>query len=252
MEFLITNAIAALLMPPGILLVILLVALMLTWRRPRVARALVLVVWLALYALSTPCMASFLLELLQPAPLESPSDRSVQAIVVLGSGTYFAAPEYGGSTVNSHTLARVRYAAHLHRTLRAPVLTSGGSPSRNHAPEALLMKQVLEREFQVPVTWVEETSNNTMENARGSAHVLGPAGIKRIYLVTHAWHMPRARYAFETAGFSVIPAPTGYAIRPPADVLSLMPSAQALFNSSLFFHEVIGIGWYHLRVALGR
>ena len=114
------------------------------------------------------------------------------------------------------------------------------------------MKQVLEREFQVPVTWVEETSKNTLENARASLHVLGPAGIKRIYLVTHAWHMPRARYAFETAGFSVIPAPTGYAIVPRPGVLSFMPNAQALLHSSWFFHEVLGIGWYHLRVALGR
>ena len=55
------------------------------------------------------------------------------------------------------------------------------------------MKQVLEREFQVPVTWVEETSRNTLENARGSFQVLGAAGIRRVYLVTHAWHMPRAR-----------------------------------------------------------
>ena len=251
-EFLITNAIAALLMPPGILLVILAVALVLTWRRPPVARALVITAWLALYVLSTPYTGSFLLHLLQPAPLDTRSDRGGQAIVVLGGGTYRVAPEYGESTVNSLGLVRVRYAAHLHRALRTPVLTSGGVPSRSHIPEAHAMKQVLEREFQVPVTWVEETSKNTLENARGTQHVLGPAGIKRIYLVTHAWHMPRARYAFEAAGFSVIPAPTGYAIVPPPDVLSFMPSAQALLHSSWFFHEMIGIGWYHLRVALGR
>ncbi len=252
MEFLLTNALAALLMPPGILVVILLVALVLTWRRPRVAQALVLVVFLALYALSTPYLGSFLLQLLQPAALDSQSDRDGQAIVVLGGGTYFAAPEYGGSTVNSLGLVRVRYAAYLHGALRTPVLASGGAPSGNHIPEALAMKQVLEREFQVPVTWVEETSNNTMENARGSFHVLGPAGIKRIYLVTHAWHMPRARYAFEAAGFTVIPAPTGYTLSPPVALLSFLPNAQALLQSSWFFHEAIGLGWYHLRVAIGR
>jgi uncharacterized SAM-binding protein YcdF (DUF218 family) len=249
--YLISNAIAALLQPPGILLLILAVALALTWRRPGVARGLVAAVWLALYALSTPWTGSFLLQLLQPAPLDT-SDRSGQAIVVLGGGTYFLAPEYGGDTVNSLTLVRLRYAAHLHRTLRSPVLASGGAPSDDHVPEALAMKQVLERELQVPVMWIEQTSGNTLENARGSSHVLGPAGIKRIYLVTHAWHMPRARYAFESAGFSVIPAPTAYAIRPRLDVLSLMPNAQALLNSSWFFHEVIGLGWYHLRIAVGR
>jgi uncharacterized SAM-binding protein YcdF (DUF218 family) len=250
-EYLISNAIAALLMPPGILLVVLAVALALTWRRPGLARVLVAVAWLALYTFSTPYMGNVLLQLLQPAPLVT-SDGSGQAIVVLGGGTYFVAPEYGGSTVNSRTLVRLRYAAHLHRASRTPVLASGGAPSPSHAPEALAMKQVLEREFQVPVTWVEEASRTTLENALESSRVLVPAGVRRIYLVTHAWHMPRARYAFESAGFSVIPAPTGYAVRPPVDVLSLMPNAEALLNSYWFFHEVIGLGWYHLRIALGR
>ena len=82
--------------------------------------------------------------------------------------------------------------------------------------------------------------------------MLSGAGITRIYLVTHAWHMPRAHYAFESVGFSVIPAPTGYTTRPPVSVLDFMPTGQALFNSSWFFHEAIGLGWYHLRIALGR
>jgi uncharacterized SAM-binding protein YcdF (DUF218 family) len=252
MEFLVTNTLAALLMPPGILVVVLLVALVLARKRPGIAWTLAATTWLALYALSIPYAASRLLALLQAPPLDPLSDKSGQAIVVLGGGTYFVAPEYGGSTVNTHGLVRLRYAAHLYRALGTPVLASGGSSKGNHTPEALLMKQVLEREFQVPVTWVEETSRTTLENARGSYHVLGAAGIKRVYLVTQAWHMPRARYAFETAGFSVIPAPTAFAILPPPDVLSFMPSAQALLHTSWFFHEVIGIGWYHLRVALGR
>jgi uncharacterized SAM-binding protein YcdF (DUF218 family) len=114
------------------------------------------------------------------------------------------------------------------------------------------MRQVLQDEFRVPVQWIEERSSNTLESARGSFHVLTGAGIKRIYLVTHAWHMPRARYAFESMGFTVIPAPTGYTTRLPATALDFMPNAQALLNSSWFFHEAIGIGWYHLRVAIGR
>ena len=44
-------------------------------------------------------------------------------------------------------------------------------------------------------------------------------------------------------------APTGYVTRFQVTVLDFMPTAQALFNSSRFFHEAIGLGWYHLRIA---
>ena len=114
------------------------------------------------------------------------------------------------------------------------------------------MKQALERDFQVPVQWVESISNNTFESARLSRHVLESAGVRRIYLVTHAWHMPRSRLAFEYAGLDVIPAPTGYTSRFKPTALDYLPNADALLNSKFYFHEVIGIGWYHLRMLLGR
>jgi uncharacterized SAM-binding protein YcdF (DUF218 family) len=85
-----------------------------------------------------------------------------------------------------------------------------------------------------------------------SASLLQPAGIQRIYLVTHAWHMRRARLAFEHAGFKVIPAPTGYATRYQLSVLDFLPDARALDNSGLFFREVAGIGWYYLRTIISR
>lgn len=252
MEWLVTTALAALLMPPGVLIVILLVALLLSWRRPRLARGLTVLALAAFYALSIPVVASRLLQLLEPRPLDPASDQSGQAIVVLGGGAYIGAPEYHGDTVNSFSLVRLRYGARLQRALKKPVLVSGGSHRGGADSEARLMKQVLQDEFRVPVQWIEERSSDTLENARGSFHVLNGAGVKRVYLVTHAWHMPRARYAFESMGFSVIPAPTGFTTRPPLTALDFMPTGRALYNSGLFFHEVIGLGWYHLRVALGR
>jgi uncharacterized SAM-binding protein YcdF (DUF218 family) len=252
METLITNAVAALLMPPGALLLLFLVALLLSWRQPRRARALLLFAVAALYALSVPIVATGLLRLLEPRPSDPLDDRSGQAIVVLGGGNYLDAPEYGGETVNSFTLARLRYGARLQRVLQKPVLVAGGTHRGAATPEALSMKRVLNDEFRVPVQWVEQRSSTTLESARGSFHVLHGAGVKRIYLVTHAWHMPRARYAFEAMGFSVIPAPTLFTTRSPATALDFFPTGEALHASSLFFHEVLGIGWYHLRVAIGR
>ena len=252
MDYVITSAVAALVMPPANLPVLLVVAVLLTWRRPRLARVIVLTGLAALYALSMPAVSSRLLQTLEPAPQAPGADGSGQAIVVLGGGAYIAAPEYGGDTVNSHTLVRLRYGAHLQRALGKPLLVSGGTHRGSTESEAQAMQRVLKNEFQVPVQWIEDASSNTLANARGSSRVLGPAGIKRIYLVTHAFHMPRARYAFESVGFSVIPAPTGFTTRGPLSALDFMPTGQAFFSSSWFFHELIGIGWYHLRVAVGR
>jgi uncharacterized SAM-binding protein YcdF (DUF218 family) len=60
--------------------------------------------------------------------------------------------------------------------------------------------------------------------------------------------MPRARLAFEAAGFRVIPAPTGYSTRYRLTVLDFLPNARALRDSALFFHEVLGTLWYRVRL----
>ena len=62
--------------------------------------------------------------------------------------------------------------------------------------------------------------------------------------------MPRAQLAFEAAGFKVIPAATGYTTRYRLTILDFMPDARALRDSALFFHEIIGIVWYRLRLIL--
>jgi uncharacterized SAM-binding protein YcdF (DUF218 family) len=249
-EWLITNAFAALLVPPGSLLLIAAIGALAIRRRPRTGRTLVWLSLVALYALSTPFTAGLLTGLLEPAPRDPLSDASGQAIVVLGGSTYFSAPEYGEDTVSAATLVRLRYAARLHRATNKPLMVTGGAPQGNAGSEAELMKAVLEREFGVPVKWTERGSNNTLENARLGYQLLGAAGARRIYLVTHAWHVPRAKLAFEHAGFVVIPAPTAYATRYRLTLLDFLPSAGALYDSSRFFHEAIGIGWYHLRFFL--
>jgi len=249
MEQLVTHAIAALLSPLGIVLFILLATALLAWSRPLLAWRPAVLALMVLYPLSTQFVSDRLLGWLEPPPRDPAADRNGQAIVVLGGGTYFIAPEYGSDTVNAQTLVRLRYAAHLHRTLRKPVLVTGGTPNGGPVPEAELMQQVLQRDFNVPTQWVENGSRNTFENAQMSRDLL-KSTVQQVYLVTHAWHMPRAKLAFEHAGFIVIPAPTGYTRRFELTVLDFLPDADALSDSGLFFREVTGIAWYRLRALL--
>jgi uncharacterized SAM-binding protein YcdF (DUF218 family) len=252
MEWLITNVMAAFLLPPGSLLLLAAIGALAALRHPRLGRLLVALSLLALYRLSTSFLADELRKTLEPAPGNPLADKNGQAIVVLGGGTYFSAPEYGADTASPITLVRLRYAAHLHRALGKPLLATGGALRGNLIAEAEQMKQALESDFRVSVRWTEPASTNTLENARLSYRLLNAEGVKRIYLVTHAWHIARAQLAFERAGFSVIPAPTGYTTRFELTTLDFLPNASALSRSRDFFHEWIGIGWYHLRLLLER
>jgi uncharacterized SAM-binding protein YcdF (DUF218 family) len=182
----------------------------------------------------------------QTRPLSQPL-ANAEAIVILGCGSYFHPPEYPDDTVSEQTLNRLRYGARLYRETQRPILVTGGKPLGNQSSEAEQMQRVLEQDFQVPVRWIEDASNNTLENARYSFARLQKEHISKIYLVTHAKHSVRAAASFRRAGFEVIDAPTAFTTRYQTDLLSFIPSAIALHDSRDFIHEMIGLLWYKLR-----
>lgn len=248
MSWFFTNFIATLLLPPFNLLLIALSGLLLWRKHPRSARILLSIAFILLWLLSTPFIADSLLRSLEAPPLASNNDsHAAEAIVVLSGGTYFNAPEYAADTVGSASLLRLRYAAKLYRERKKPIVLTGGAPLGNNMSEARQMKFVLEQELNIPVKWTEEESNNTLESARNTYKLLNKSGITRIYLVTHAWHMPRSVKVFQAAGFEVVAAPTVFTTRYKTDLLSFMPNAGALQDSQIFMHEVIGILWYRLK-----
>ena len=238
--------IAVWLLPPLAPLLIVVAGLWLLRVRPRSGRALIGFGAGTLILLSMPLVGSTLVAVLEPAYAD-PLQHSADAIVVLGGGAYPDAPEYGGDTVSSGSLERLRYAALIHKRSGKPILVSGGNPLGHATPEAVQMRAVLENEWRIPVAWSEATSANTFENARNSYAILDAAGIRRIYLVTHAWHMPRARRAFEQAGFTVVPAATRYATPHALRLTDLLPDAEGLYLSARFWREILGTVWYRLK-----
>lgn len=246
-----TNVTAQLVLPPGALILLGLLGLALLRARVRFGASLAAFALVSLYLLSTPIAARFLIQLLEPPYTDPASEPGGSAIVVLTGGSYLRAPEYGGDTVSRFSLERARYAAHLHRRTGKPILVTGGSPIGAGTSEAAQMKAVL-REFGVTTQWIEDASNNTYENARNSYALLTKAGVKSVYLVTHAWHMPRARIAFERAGFHVIAAPMSYKTNTGIMLLDFFPNPAAYTDSFHFFHEILGIAWYRLKFALAH
>lgn len=247
-SWLVTNLISAFLLPPLSLLLVALAGLFVARSRPRLSRTLLIGSIALLWLCSTPYFSrSALRQLEGSVKAVDTQAQPADAIIVLGFGTYFHSPEYGSDTVSESALVHLRYAAKLQRETGKPILVTGGKPLGNDLSEAQQMKSVLEREFMVSVRWTEDASDNTLENARYSYRLLHEAGIKRIYLVTHAWHMPRSVMAFESAGFEVIPAPTAFTTNYKTSLLDFLPDAGALYGSRVFLHERIGQLWYQLK-----
>jgi uncharacterized SAM-binding protein YcdF (DUF218 family) len=240
-------ALSDLVLPPTSLVLLALAAVLLLRRRRALALTVIVVSQLALLALSMPVIANALLRTLEPPPLAHEALRDAQAIVVLGGGRNRGAPEYGGETVNDFTLARLRYGARLARASGLPLYVTGGKPSGGIEPEGSLMRDLLDREFGVPVRWVDNDANTTRENAQMAARDLAGAGIRRIALVTDAMHMPRSARAFATQGFNVIPAATGYAGQRPFAPYQLVPGAKHLWLSQMALREWASQLVYRLR-----
>lgn len=248
------RSLISLLLPPAAPLLVILLGL-LWWRHhARLALALLWMGTLAVWLLSTPAIVSMLLTPLEtPTVFDPAQGREAGAIVILGGGRYGWAAEYGGPTVNDLTLVRLRYGARLARRTRLPILLSGGLATPHNPAEAILMARSLREDFGLQPRWLETRSRNTSENAVFSAQLLRQAGIRRIVLVTHAAHMPRARKYFEAAGLIVVAAPTvrlaGLSSGEPGG--DWLPSARAAFAAWYGLHEWLGLAQQTLYLRYG-
>lgn len=160
------------------------------------------------------------------------------AIVVLGGGRDLDSPEYDGDTASAGTLLRIRYAAKLYRETGKPILVSGGRPGKlGQRTEADIMREILEREFGVPVAWTETESEDTRGNVANSTRILRAAGIRRVYLVTDGHHVERAAQAFDGTGVEPVPLPTGYVQREALTLQSWTPSFYGLAQNRAWLYE---------------
>ncbi len=252
---------SALLLPPVPLLLAILVGLWLMRRHRRTATTLLAVSVIGLWLLACSGFASALQSLLIEAtpPLRaarlaelrtqqvaaSPGESPV-AIVVLGGGAEPYAPEYDAGNLAAASLERLRYGLWLARRTGCPVAFSGGIgwAGRPGVPEAQVAQRIATEDFRQPLRWLENTSRDTRENAEHTLALLAGAGVKRIVLVTHGWHMQRARTLFEAAARSsrirIEPAPMGLARQTQLPVLDWLPSSAGFTHSRLVMREWLG------------
>ncbi|MBU6497054.1 MAG: YdcF family protein [Rhodospirillales bacterium] len=242
----------SLLIPPENLLPLGLLGLAMLWRCPRTGRLLVGISLGGLFLFSLPVVSMLLV-----VSLESGLARHVvvsgpdapEAIVILsGDAGYGAAGGIDpGSGIGPLTLERMRAGAELARRTGLPILTTGGPMERGATPIATLMARSLQEDFATPVRWVEPAAGTTWQNAAFSARLLARDNIRRVYVVSNAWHLRRARIAFADAGLVAVPAGIRFGRWPRLDVDAFLPHASSLQRSYFAMHEWIGYVVYRLR-----
>lgn len=133
-------------------------------------------------------------------------------IVLLGGGVYDKVPDLSGMGVPSgEAMARVIAAVRLQRQLKVPVIVSGGKVFKHINSEADILKRILV-DLGVPYDQIitEDSSRDTLENAKFSKKICEEKGFNRPILLTSAFHLKRAELSFRKAGQQVIPFPAAF------------------------------------------
>jgi uncharacterized SAM-binding protein YcdF (DUF218 family) len=254
-------AATALLLPPVPWLVLALVGAWWARRRPRTGFALTglacALLWLGACSGSAQWLERRLLaeppalDAAQRAELKSAEAGGAPlAIVVLGGGVDQFAPEYGGATLGSFSYTRLRYGVWLSRATGIPLGATGGlgwgQPQDRSPAEATLMARIAHDEFGTSIRWVEATSRDTRENAGNTVPLLQAAGVRRVVLVTHGWHMPRALREFQAAArksgatdITFIPATMGASYPGEQSWLRWMPSGDGAQRMRIVLREAL-------------
>ena len=247
--------------PLGLISILLLVALVLLWRKPRLAAIPIALSLAVLLVSSNAWVSTWLVRSLESQHLPPSNPPVVDAIVVLGGCTKPQVPPRPWVDVSEEG-DRVLHAANLYKAGKAPkIILSGGRvdwAGNNPVPESEDMATIL-KAMGVPESALiqEPTSRNTRENAVNVKQIMDAQNIRRILLVTSALHMPRSLRIFQKLGIDAIAAPTDYLVSeqdeieltntPQATTLSLLPEAERLRHTTRALKEYVGIGIYGLR-----
>ncbi len=244
------------LLDPYLLLMLglVLVALILRWKRRISAKPLVVILipWLGLFLFSLPAVSFFTLGSLEWShpPLQT-MPPAAEAIVVLGG--YQPAPNdlIPHPPLGIDSIYRCLEADRLYQqTSDCPIFVTGGkvNPDQEGPTLAESMADFLQR-LQIPAEnlVLEERSRSTFENAVETAKLLKSREIQSVVLVTEAIHLPRAIRCFEAQGVTVAGAGCEYkASQFHWEPDSFLPSPSAADGNHQALHEWLGLAWYRL------
>ncbi len=237
-----------LLVPPVSLLLLALVGLVLALRWRRLGWTLSALGTVGLLVLAMPVTGGLLMALLEAdLPRTAAPTAPPEAVVILSAEARAVDAARTRYEPGPLTWERLIAGARVARQARLPVLVSGGVMQTGAPSLAEVMARGLGEHLNAATRWQETRSRDTWENAEYSAAILRAAGIQRVYLVSHAWHLRRAVAAFARFGITATAVPVRMHAWPLLTVEDFVPTTAGWTNSGNALHEWIGIAWYRLR-----
>lgn len=236
--------------PPSSLLLLLLVSFFLRKYWPKTALLGFMISISGLYILSLPITVEYAARALETEAALTPEQwpdlaQHADAIVILGGGRENSDSAWQADQPSLMAMQRVRYAARLAKASNLPILISGGLHYGQPPSEAQIMADTLAHDFGITARWLEGESRTTWENAQYTAKMLQAEGIRRVVLVTNAWHMPRSRWSYEQFGFEVVSAPVGFLSGANGRPLNgWLPESKAMWQNTALLNEAIGAVLY--------
>jgi len=252
-----------LIMPVSLAALLLFITLFLIRKHPKTALWLVLISLILVGVGGNAYFSAYFARTLEWRHMPLQGEVKADAIVLLGGGTEPADAPRTGVEVNGAG-DRVLYAAQLYKSGAAPlIILSGGnvafSQVRGSTPAQEMHDMLLALGVPEEAMLLQDKSQNTEEDAAFTKQILVEKGIKTVILVTSAAHMDRALMHFQDPQFTLIPAPTDYAITQrywdylmrwdaKTVLLNVLPSSQALNLTSNIFHEYLGMFMYRIKL----
>jgi len=232
-------------LPLGFCITLILLALILKKRWLAVVAVIILLIS------SLPIVGDSLLKTLEDCfpKLEIQACPPADAIVVL-SGILHKSRSKTGGVEWAEGVDRFEQGILLMKAGKAPLLifTGGRLPWGNQqlTEGQELRNAALAREIPAASILVTDEVGNTADEAKAIRKIAEERKLKRIILVTTAWHMPRAEYLFRTRGVPVTPFPADYYTRydEPVTLLDFLPQAGALGNTEVTLRESYGRLYY--------
>lgn len=248
--------------PLGLATILLVLGLLMGLRRKR-SRWTALPIFLALVILltaSNPFLSDRLVQSLEWQYIPPAEIPNTDAIVVLGGAVRPVSPPRIMGDLNEHG-DRLLYAAKLYQEGKAPlIILSGGRIEwyGNSESEAADMAAILQIMGVPEDAMIEEPNSlNTYQNAIYTKKILDEKGIKKVILITSAFHMPRSVLIFRRQDIDIIPAPTDFLISEQklqeynysleSKIISFLPNTGSLDNTTKAIKEYIGTVVYRLR-----
>lgn len=212
--FIISKIFLTLTDPGAVLLLLLIIATLLIWLRPRIGKWLLTITIAACVAISTLPIGTLLVAVLEDRfPAVHSVEGPIDGIIVLGGSVdQYLSAHRKQIVLNNGAERLTSFVALARQFPNAKLVFTGGSGRLDQThKEADTVRQFF-TSMGIPQSRViyEDQSKNTFENGVFTHRLLKPNPTERWILITSARHMPRSMGVFRNLGWNPIPYPVDY------------------------------------------